>query len=51
MDERLKELEDLQASHGVEELQIIAPMLRKIADDPNLMNISRESARHICCKA
>ena len=47
MDKRMKELEDLQASHGVEELQIIAPMLHKIADDPNLMNISRESARRL----
>ena len=47
MDERLKELEDLQASHGAEELEIIAPILRKIAADPNLMNISRESARKL----
>ena len=47
MDKQLKELEDLQADHGVEELQIIAPMLRKIADDANLMNISRESARRL----
>jgi hypothetical protein len=47
MDRRLKQLEDLQASHGVEELQIIAPMLRKIWNDPNLMNISRESARRL----
>ncbi len=47
MDQRLKEFEDLQASHGVEELQIIAPMLRKIWHDPNLMNISRESAHRL----
>jgi hypothetical protein len=47
MDQRLKELEDLQASHGVEELDIIAPILRKIAADPNLMNISRESAHRL----
>jgi hypothetical protein len=47
MDERMKELEDLQASHSVEELAIIAPTLQKIADDPNLMNISRESARRL----
>lgn len=47
MDQRLKELEELQASHGVEELQIIAPMLRKIWNDPNLMNISRESAHRL----
>jgi len=47
MDQRMKELEELQASHGVKELAIIAPTLRKIADDPNLMNISRESARRL----
>jgi hypothetical protein len=47
MDKRMKELEDLQASHGVEELGIIKPILRKIATDPNLMNISRESARKL----
>jgi hypothetical protein len=47
MDDRLKQLEDLQASHGVEELEILAPMLRKIWKDPNLMNISRESARRL----
>jgi hypothetical protein len=47
MDKRLKELEDLQASHDVEELGIIAPILKKIAADPNLMNISRESAKRL----
>ncbi len=47
MDELLKQLEDLQASHGVEELGIIAPMLHKIWKDPNLMNISRESAHRL----
>lgn len=47
MNQRLKELEDLQASHGVEELQIVAPMLRKIWQDPNLMNISRDSAHRL----
>jgi hypothetical protein len=47
MDKLLKELEDQQASHGVEELAIIAPMLRKIVNDPNLMNISRQSAERL----
>ncbi|HLI62031.1 MAG TPA: hypothetical protein VKV05_01435, partial [Terriglobales bacterium] len=40
LDERLKELEGLVASHGVEELALLVPMLEKIADDPDLMNIS-----------
>jgi hypothetical protein len=47
MDERLKELQDLQASHGVEEIGIIAPILRKIENDPNMMNISRLAAKHL----
>ena len=47
MDQRLKELQQLANDHEVEELHIIAPILRKIAADPNLMNISRETARHL----
>lgn len=47
IDDRLKELQDLQSSHGAEEIGIIAPILRKIADDPNMMNISRQTAKHI----
>ncbi len=47
MDKLLKELEAQQASHGVEELEIIAPMLHKIVNDPNLMNISRQSAQRL----
>jgi hypothetical protein len=47
MDERLKELQDLQASHEVEEIGIIAPILRKIVNDPNMMNISRQTAKHL----
>jgi len=47
LDQLLHELEDLQAGHQVEELTAIEPMLRKIADDANLMHISRESAQHL----
>lgn len=50
MEQRLKELEGLQADHGVEELHVIAPILRKIAADPNMMNISRQCARDILKK-
>lgn len=50
MDECLKDLEGLQSSHEVEELHVIAPILHKIAADPNLMNIARQSARHILQK-
>jgi len=45
MDQRMKELVDLQASGGVQELQVIAPILHKIADDPNVMNIARQNAQ------
>ena len=47
MDEQLKQLESMQASRGVEELEILQPMLHKIWKDPNLMNISRESAHRL----
>lgn len=47
MDKRLQELVDLQASGMVDELQAIEPILRKIADDPNLMNIARTEAKQL----
>jgi hypothetical protein len=47
LDQLLRELEDLQARHQVEELNVIEPILRQIANDPNLMHISRQSAQHL----
>ncbi len=47
MDQRLKELEELQAGHNVEELGAIAPILHKIANDPSLMRISRQAAQQL----
>ena len=47
METRLKELEELKANHYAEELDAIAPILRKIANDPNMMNISRQAAQHL----
>ena len=47
MNQTLTELQELQASHQVEELSVLEPILRKIANDPNLMHISRESAEHL----
>jgi len=47
MNQTLRELEDLQASHEVEEVRAIEPILRKIANDPSLMNISRQSAQRL----
>jgi hypothetical protein len=47
LDQLLHEMKDLQAGHQIEELSAIEPMLRKIADDPNLMHISQQSAQHL----
>jgi len=47
MNETLRQLEDLQTGHMVEELGAIEPILRKIANDPSLMHISRQSAQHL----
>lgn len=50
MDECLRQLQELQASHEAEEMHVLGPMLHKIAADPNLMNITRQSARQILDK-
>ena len=50
MDTRLKELEGLKANHSAEELSAIAPILRKIADDPNMMHISRQTAQQLLAR-
>jgi hypothetical protein len=47
MDQRVRELEQLQAEGSVEELAVLEPILRKIADDPSMMHISRLSAKHL----
>lgn len=47
MNQTLRDLEELQASHLVEEVSAIEPILRKIANDPSLMNISRRSAQRL----
>jgi hypothetical protein len=47
MDQRIRELEDLQAHGYIEELAAIEPVLRKIANDPSIMHISRQSAKQL----
>jgi hypothetical protein len=47
MNQTLRELEDLQAGHQVDELSAIEPILRKIAGDASLMHISRQSAQQL----
>jgi len=47
MDAQLQSLRDMQASHYVEELQAIEPILQKIAADPNMMHINRLTAKQL----
>jgi hypothetical protein len=47
LDEELKNLEGLALEHRAIELPIIAPTLQQIAEDPRVMNIARQRARHI----
>ena len=47
MAQRLKELEQAKADHEVAEVHLINPILQKIADDANVMNIARESAQRL----
>jgi hypothetical protein len=47
MDARLRSLQELHASHFAEELHAIEPILKKIAGDPNMMNISRVTAKQL----
>jgi hypothetical protein len=47
LDARLYSLQQMQASHFAEELQAIEPVLQKIAADPNMMHISRTTAKQL----
>lgn len=47
LDARLYSLQQMQASHFVEELQAIEPILQKIAADPNMMHINRVTAKQL----
>ena len=47
LDEELKNLEQLVADHQATELQIIAPLLDRLASDPSVMNLARQRARHL----
>jgi len=47
MNQSLRELEELRANHQVDELSAIESILRKIASDPSLMHISRQSAQQL----
>ena len=47
MDSRLQSLADNRQEGYVEELQAIEPILRQIANDPNMMHISRQEAKQL----
>jgi len=47
MDARLKELVDLKSNGQAEEMQAIEPILRKIADDENVMHVARLQAKQL----
>ncbi|HZD30980.1 MAG TPA: hypothetical protein VE779_04890 [Candidatus Angelobacter sp.] len=47
LDARLYSLQEMQSSHFAEELQAIEPILQKIASDPNMMHISRTTAKQL----
>lgn len=47
LDKELNAMEALAHDHNLAELQIIAPTLETIANDPAVMNIARQRARHL----
>jgi hypothetical protein len=47
LDQELKNLELLVTEHQATELQLITPILERVAGDPAVLNIARQRARHI----
>lgn len=47
IDATLRRAEELAANQRLAEMQLIAPVLRKIADDPATLNMARQRARRI----
>lgn len=47
LDSTLRRAEDLVSFHRLAELQLLQPVLQRIADDPTVMNIARQRARRI----
>ena len=47
LDAELRIVEDANKKGEIPELQAIAPVLQKVADDPQVMNIARERARKL----
>lgn len=51
LDRDLKSMEEMNKSHNLIELQVISPTLERIANDPAVMNISRQRARRLLDQA
>jgi hypothetical protein len=47
LDADLAAMEDAAQGHNLAELQVIAPVLQQIADDPTVLNIARQKAKKI----
>jgi hypothetical protein len=47
VEEELKRMEEMAQSNDVEELQSIAPVLREIADDKSVLNVTRVRAQRL----
>ena len=50
LEAELKGMEDLEESNFLAELQLIAPTLENIANDPAILNIARQRARRLLAK-
>jgi len=50
LEAELKGMEGEAASHFLVELQIIAPLLKNIAEDPAILNIARQRAKNLLAK-
>jgi hypothetical protein len=50
LEAELKGMESAAESHSLEELQVIAPLLEEIAQDPAILNIARQRAKRLLAK-
>lgn len=47
LNDELKEMEEQAKSHYLNEVHVIAPLLRQIADDPAIVDLARQRARRL----
>lgn len=51
LDTELKYMEEECENHGLAEMELIAPILQKLADDPAVLHIAQQRARHLLKQA